>query len=286
MTLPTFFIIGAPKAGTTSLHSYLDGHPQIQMSAVKEPRFFAGPENGIAYHPARVEALAEYEALFDPAVAVRGESSTDYATHPRRQGVPERIKAMVPEARFVYLVRDPVARTVSHYRMTSALLGERRSIVEALGDLSDRRGPYISASMYATQLELYLRHFPQERMLVLDQADLQSDRRATLAEVFRFLEVDDGLELPGLDDELLGSSRWRSYPVGYADFIARVVAPRFRWVPYGVRKSLRSSVERLLWRPVEADLPGELQERLEQVYAPEVARLRSLTGKAFPSWCV
>lgn len=286
MPLPTFFIIGAPKAGTTSLHSYLDRHPQIQMSAIKEPRFFAGPENGIAYPPDHVATLAEYEALFDPSVAVRGESSTDYATHPRRHGVPERIKAMVPGARFVYLVRDPVSRTVSHYKMASALLGERRSLAEALGDLSDRRGPYISASLYATQLELYLRHFPQERILVLDQADLQSDRQATLEQVFEFLSVADGSDIAGFDEELLTSSDWRVYPVGYADFIARHVAPRFRWVPRGLRRSLRSSVERVLWRPLETELPDELRERLEALYAPEATRLREMTGKDFSSWSV
>lgn len=286
MALPTFFIIGAPKAGTTSLHSYLDRHPQIQMSVVKEPRFFAGPENGIPYPPDHVAMLADYEALFDSDVEVRGESSTDYATHPRRQGVPERIKAMVPNARFVYLVRDPVARTISHYKMTSALLGERRSLIDALGDLADRRGPYISASLYATQLELYLRHFPQERILVLDQADLQTDRRATLKEVCRFLSVDDSLNLSGLDEELLSSSQWRRYPTGYADFIAQFVAPRFRWVPQGFRRSVRSSIERLLWKPLEVDLPDDLRERLEELYAPEVSRLRELTGKAFPSWSV
>lgn len=286
MALPTFFVIGAAKAGTTSLHSYLDRHPQIQMSKVKEPRFFAEPEDGTPYHQDHVTTLAAYEDLFDAGVDVRGESSTDYATYPRRQGVPERIEAMVPDARFVYLVRDPVARTVSHYKMTAALLGEKRSLVEALGDLSNMYSPYISPSLYASQLELFLRRVPQERILVLDQADLQADRQATLKEVCRFLSVDDGLDLFGLDEELLSSGEWRSYPAGYADFIARFVAPRFRWVPRGFRRSLRSSVERVLWRPLETDLPDDLRSRLEELYAPEAARLRELTGKAFPSWSV
>jgi Sulfotransferase family len=286
MALPTFFVIGAPKAGTTSLHQYLDRHSQIQMSAVKEPRFFAGPENGIPYPPDRVETLAEYEALFDPTAEVRGESSTDYATFPRRQGVPERIKAMVPEAKFVYLVRDPIARTVSHYKMSAALLGERRSLTDALGDLSDLRSPYISPSLYATQLELYLRHFPQERILVLDQADLQGDRQATLAETLAFLGVEETIDSAALEDELLTSAAWRSYPTGYAEFIARFVAPRFRWVPPRLRRGVRSSLERLLWRPLDAELPAQVRSRLEDLYAPEVARLRDLTGKGFSSWTV
>jgi hypothetical protein len=285
MALPTFFVIGAPKAGTTSLHFYLDQHPQIQMSSVKEPRFFAGPENGIPYPPERIGDRERYEDLFDPRAEVRGESSTDYATHPRRQGVPERIEELVPQAKFVYMVRDPVARTVSHYRMTTALLGERRSLAEALGDLSDLRSPYLSPSLYATQLELYLSAFPRERILVIDQADLLAQRRATLREVFAFLSVEEGVDL-GFDEEHLDSGDWRAYPSGYANFIARHVAPRFSWVPRGLRRSARRSVEQLLWRPLDASLDADLRGRLEQLYAPEVSRLRALTGKEFPTWSV
>lgn len=286
MALPTFFVIGAPKAGTTSLHNYLAAHPQIQMSAVKEPRFFSGPENGIPYPPDRVGSLDAYETLFDPAAEVRGESSTDYATHPRRQGVPERIEELVPEARFIYLVRDPIARTVSHFKMTTALLGERRTLREALGDLADLRSPYLSPSLYATQLELYLRTFPPARILVIDQADLQAERRATLSRVFDFLSVEDTAPLDGFTEEHLGSGDWRAYPSGYADFVARHVAPRLQWIPGGLRRSARRSVERVLWRPLDTGLDDDLREGLEDLYAPEVARLRSLTGMEFPTWSV
>jgi hypothetical protein len=286
MALPTFFIIGAPKAGTTSLHFYLDQHPQIQMSEPKEPRFFAGPANGLPYPPDHVGEIGAYEALFDPAVPVRGESSTDYAIHPRRSGVPERIKEAVPEARFIYLVRDPIARTISHYKMTTALLGERHSLREALGDFSDLHTPYISPSLYATQLELYLRHFPIERILLIDQANLQADRRATLSQIFAFLSVEDAIDTAALDRELLDSGDWRAYPSGYADFVSRVVAPRLRWVPQGPRRWVRRSVERLIWRPVDTDLDAGTRAELEKLYAPEVARLRELSGKAFSTWSV
>jgi hypothetical protein len=285
MALPTFFIIGAPKAGTTSLHHYLDQHPEIQMSAVKEPRFFAGPENGIPYPPDYVGSLPEYEALFDPSFEVRGESSTDYATHPRRAGVPERIGEAVPEARFVYAVRDPVARAVSHYKMGVALLGERRPIREALGD-PHPRSPYIAPSLYATQLELYLQRFPEERILVLDQADLLSDREPTLRQVFSFLGVDPTPDSSGFEDELLSSERWRAYPDGYASFMARRVAPMFRWIPAEFRRSARAAVERRLWPPIDTELDDELRARLQERFAPEVERLRELTGKPLAKWSV
>jgi hypothetical protein len=286
MALPTFFVIGAPKAGTTSLHNYLAAHPQIQMSAVKEPRFFAGPEDGIPYPADHVGSLEAYEALFDPAAEIRGESSTDYATHPRRQGVPERIKELVPEARFIYLVRDPIERTVSHFKMTTALLGERRPLAEALGDLTDLRSPYLSPSLYATQLERYLASFSPERILVIDQADLQAERRATLSRIFAFLSVEDTGALEDVAEEHLSSGEWRAYPSGYAGFIARHVAPRAQWIPKGLRQSARRSVERVLWRPLDTSLDDDLRGRLEDLYAPEVARLCQLTGMEFPTWSV
>lgn len=165
------------------------------MSAVKETNFFAGPANGIPYPVGRVERREDYEALFDPSYPVRGEASPSYASAPRRPGVPERIKATVPDARFVYLVRDPISRTVSQYQMLAAAGKERRSFAAAIGAL-DEADPYAyhltCQSFYARQLELYLAEFTAERILVLDQADLLGDREATLRTVFTFLGVDPG----------------------------------------------------------------------------------------------
>jgi hypothetical protein len=285
MPLPTFFIIGAPKTGTTSLHSYLDNHPEIQMSANKEPRFFAGPENGIPHFPGRVSDLGEYEALFDSSFDVRGEASTDYAIHPRRTGVPERIGGLVPDAKFIYVVRDPIARTISHYQMRVAVLGERRSLAEALADFTDVKSPYVWPSLYASQLELYLRHFPRERMLVVDQADLLRDRSRTLQEIFHFLGVEDGVEDARFEEELSRSSDWRVFSPRYLQLVNRYVIPYSRWVPRGARRSFRRVVERVIWPPVETPALGEeLRGRLRRLYEGEVERLRALTGKGFPTW--
>jgi sulfotransferase family protein len=287
MTLPNFFVIGAAKAGTTSLHHYLGQHHEIQMSAVKEPRFFAGPENGIPYPPDRVSRLDHYERLFDPAFKIRGEASTDYSVHPRRPGVPERIHRLVPEARFLYLVRDPIARSISHFRMRAALLGERRSLSEALGDLSDDRSPYIAPSLYATQLELYLRHFPEERILVIDQAEMLSDRGSTMRQVFRFLGADDAVEIPGLGEELLVSRDWRTYPPAYLRFVEGVLAPAGRCLPPRIRRRFRRWVEHLLWPPLpEPSLDAALAGKLKALFGNEADRLRSLTGKEFATWSV
>jgi hypothetical protein len=287
MPLPTFFIIGAPKTGTTSLHSYLDSHPEVQMSANKEPRYFAGPENGIPHFPGRVVDREAYEALFDPAFAVRGEASTDYAIHPRRTGVPERIAELVPEAKFIYVVRDPIERTISHYRMRVAVLGERRSLEEALHDFTDVSSPYVWPSLYASQLELYVRHFPHERVLVVDQADLLVDRRESLREMFAFLGVEDGIDAAQFDEVLSRTGDWRVFPTSYLRAVDRFVVPITSWIPQGARRSVRRVVERTLWPAVETPALGaSLRARLTELYAGEVERLRAMTGKAFATWSV
>lgn len=287
MTLPTFFIIGAAKTGTTSLHYYLDQHPEIQMSEVKETNFFCGPENGLPYSGGRVGSLEEYEQLFDPRVGVRGEASVAYTNHPRRKGVPERIKKLVPDAKFIYIVRDPIARTVSQYHHRVAVEGERRSMREALSDLSDPYSVYVGHSLYATQIDLYLRHFDQDRMLVLDHADLLADRRSTLRQIFTFLAVDDAVDSSRFDDELNTNREHRVYPPGYVRLLQSASSTRVKWIPRNVRQPVRRSVERMLMRPVEKSvLDDETRGRLEDRYRGEVERLRALTGKRLSSWSI
>ena len=196
MALSNFFIIGAAKAGTTSLHFYLDQHPQVQMSVNKEPHFFAGTSTGIPFPMGHVSKLRDYERLFDPAFEVRGEASPSYAAHPRRQGVPERIKKMIPEARFIYLVRDPIDRTVSHYQHAVAAGNEIRTLKQALADEVEDPYSYLTCqSFYARQLRRYLEHFPEERLMVIDQQELLNKRRETLKRVFAFLSVDEEFRL-------------------------------------------------------------------------------------------
>jgi hypothetical protein len=288
MALPTFIIIGAAKAGTTSLHYYLDLHPEIQMSAVKETNFFAGPPNGRDYELGQVASLEAYEELFDPAVPVRGEASPNYANDPIRAGAAERIKGLIPEAKIIYLVRDPVARTVSHYRHRVSVSGERRSLRQVLDDYREPSELGDTCmSLYASQLEGYLRCFPEERILVLDQAELLANRDAVLRSVFSFLAVDESFTSRHFSAEKLKSSERRTYPSGYNRFMRRAVAPAGRWIPPHVRHGLRRNAERYLFPPLpEPTLESDLRARLEQLYGGEVERLRALTGKEFATWSI
>jgi hypothetical protein len=284
--LPTFFIIGAPKTGTTSLYHYLDQHSEVQMSAIKEPSFFAWASTSTNDYR-KVKNLDEYEQLFDPAVTIRGEASPNYAMYPLRQGVPERIRALIPHAKLIYLVRDPVDRTVSHYHQLVATQGEKAPLEEVLSDLSDPRSPCVCGSLYAMQLELYLRNFPQKHMLVVDQAELLTERRATLSKIFAFLEVDNSFDTPSFDDELLKSSERHIYPPVFSRFVGHTVRPRSRWLSPRIRQPLRRAIERFVLPPLETStLSSDLRIQLEEFYATDVQRLRTLTGKAFSTWSI
>jgi hypothetical protein len=287
VTLPTFFIIGAPKAGTTSLHYYLDQHPEIHMSATKEPHFFIERDDVPNYVAHHVTRLVDYERLFASAAAVRGEASPSYAEYPRYRGAPERISALVPDAKFIYIVRDPIDRTISHYMHNVAVDGERRALPAALGDLSDPKSPYICASLYASQLERYLRYFSMERILVIDQVDLLEDRGKALREIFRFLVVDEAFSSVRFDEKRGESRERRIYPLNYMYVARRIVAPLVGKLPRDLRQSLRRSVERALFPPLSVpSLDDDLRRQLEERYSGEVARLRSLTGKSFEAWSI
>ncbi len=148
MALPDFMIIGAPKAGSTALHAALERHPQLFMSTPKEPKFFMtdgaprraqhrGPGDA---HSARewVWRREQYEALFDaaPPGAVRGESSPFYLWD---RDAHRRMAALVPDAKLIAVVRDPVDRAYSNWTHLRADGLEPVAGFLAACDLEDRR---------------------------------------------------------------------------------------------------------------------------------------------------
>jgi hypothetical protein len=277
-TTPTFFVIGAPKCGTTSLHFYLGQHPEIDMTLVKEPQIFAGDD-----YRARLE---EYGALFEQADApARGESSAVYSQHPRWGGVPERIRSTVPDARFVYLVRDPVERAEAHYHEHLLAGKERRSIEEALADWRQPDSLFLCPSRYATQVRRYLGLFAPARMLIVDRGDLLAHRDSTLARIFEFLGVDPSFVSPRFEERLNVGEERRS-PTSLGRWLrptrAYEAAKRVP-LPGAVRDRLERLVKRPLTRP---QLDGALRERIADSLREEVEWLRAFSGQEFAGWSV
>jgi hypothetical protein len=283
MSLPTFFVIGAIKAGTTSLHSYLNYSPEIHMSKIKETNFFIDPAGGL--YGSRVGNLRQYEDLFRSSALVRGESSPTYSMYPRHKGVPERISELVPDAKFIYLVRNPIDRIVSHYMHNVGTSGVRSNFEDNVGDLSDPNNPYVYPCLYAMQMERYLRVFDKSQLLLVDHADLLQDRHVTLKTIFRFLGVDDEFYTPLFDAEHAKGGELRQVPVGYARFKENFGSSRFQLVPQRVRRPVRRIAERALWPAVTRPQVSEItRKQMSRVCAPDLERLRAYTGREFSAW--
>src|SRR5687768_6479955 len=184
--LPTFIIIGAMKSGTTSLHHYLDLHPEIIMSKMKETNFFLEDN----YR----KGLKWYEGQFIGQAKVYGETSPNYSKYPTLAGIPQRMYSVVLEAKLIYILRDPIDRIISHYMHKCRTDSEKRSIAEVLSNLDDNH--YVAASQYYRQLEQYLNYYPRERILILTAEELKTQPQATLKTIFKFLDVDDSFYSP------------------------------------------------------------------------------------------
>jgi hypothetical protein len=271
--LPNLLIVGAGKCGTSSLHHYLGQHPEVSMSRPKETNFFVRDN--------RTELLDWYASCCDPAARVRGEASPSYTLYPVFTDVAARVHSLIPEAKLIYLVRDPLTRVVAQYVEMRAIDFDRRPFEKAVGEREESRNFYVAGSRYATQVEQYLRFFAQERILVLDQEQMRSDRAATLRKVFEFLGVDPSYRSPSFDEEL-NTRGQKVHTRALARWLRRPAAARFVGkVPPAVRAQLKRPLVTEIEQP---QLEGELRDRLSAELAPEVERLRALTGLRFPSW--
>ena len=278
--LPNFLIIGAPKAGTTSLHAYLDRHPDIHMSEPKELYYFDDP----AY-----EARREwYESHFETDAPLRGEATPHYAMYPYYAGVPERIHNLIPDVKLIYMVRDPLDQIVSHC-VQLYTNGYCANAAELLADTDRDDNPGICASRYATQLQQYLRVFDPSQILIVDQRDLKVERERTMEEILGFLGADQGAADLEFDDELNTRADKYEYTRAGELLWSRLVSPVGRAVvPLPVRNRIRRRVtDSLPNRRVESPkLTDEVRDRLIPALETEVSWLREFSGKEFATWQV
>jgi len=260
--LPAFIVIGAMKGGTSSLHHYFSRHPEICMSAAKEPNFFIEAGNF-------GKGLDWYRSLFADHTKVCGETSPAYSKRHRHEGVPERLRDVVPHVKLIYVLRDPIDRIVSHYWHNRIVGRETRSLAAAVATKAYRNN-YVRTSMYGFQLEAFLPQFPQERILIATSEDLKDRRAETLRSMFGFIGVDPHFET-GEFGRLVNQT-----PVAQA---AR------RATPGGGRSASGGAPPRpggkALARPA---FDQEDRDRLAEHLAPDIERLRALTGLRFERW--
>jgi hypothetical protein len=275
--LPNLLVIGGLKCGTTSIHHYLNLHPEIEMSRPKELNFFVSELNW----PLGREW---YAAHFDPGAAVRGESSPHYTNRPRFEGVAERIRSLLTEPKLIYVVRDPIDRMLSHYLHNVGGGYEERPLADAL---SDSQSSYVARSRYAYQLEPYLESFGPQPIEIVSREELKRDRPATMRRLFSFLHVDPAFTSDQFDREwetgtAKTGSRFRLMDQAVRLPGLRALDRNFDRLP----ESLRWLVERIVHDPAtgevaKPEVPPELRERLAGLMRDDVTRLEELAGRSF-----
>lgn len=202
--LPDYLIIGAQRAGTSSLYSYLWAHPLVGKASTKELHFFdVRYDRGLAWYRRQFPTIfaREHARLRHGSPLVTGEASPYYLFHP---AVPDRVARDLPRVKLVVLLRDPVARAYSHYNHVRRRGFEPLSFEEAIelehervghdpdaaegdGSRAHRRFSYLTRGLYAEQLERWSSRFPRDQMLVLCAEDLFENPAAVVAEVYEFL---------------------------------------------------------------------------------------------------
>ena len=274
---PDLFLAGAAHAGTSVLRAHLRRHPSILMTEPEQPHFFSD------IRPARrfertipvVGDETAYRSLFAAARPdqIVGEASTSYLWSP---DAPARMAAAAPHARVVLLLRDPIARAWAHHRHDVTQGAERRGFLRAIRDELQRPARwghepvYLGAGFYADGLERFLAAFSRERVLVRFFETVDPDPRTAARDLVDWLGLDPVAVATAADP--LASAASAPPPVSR---------------PGGLLGALRRG--RTPWGTGQPDagpvLDDTIRRLLEEVYAPDVARVSDLLG-VIPPWSI
>jgi hypothetical protein len=300
-TEPNFLVIGAMKAGTTSVYRYLEQHPDVFVSATKEPGFFAyengrlqwsGPYDRQWRAGVRPTRWEQYLAHFSRArkQSAIGEATAIYLSDPR---APERIRHYLPAARLIAILRHPVDRAYSaflmkcrrdeHLSFVDALAAEPRRIAEGWG----YGWHYAALGCYVEPLRRYRSLFPPEQLEVALYDDLAEDPAALMRRFYRYLGVDEAFE-PDLRMRYQSArlTRWRAFDSWMASHMT--VRTRLkRYFPGDSARRLYHFVDRLnqrLNRRPAPRLPPALRAELTQGFRDEILALQDLLGRDLSHW--
>jgi hypothetical protein len=301
MALPDFFVIGAPKAGTTALHAALSEHPGLFLSPVKEPKFFlcdgAPPREGRG--PGDAHSYREwiwdrqrYERLFDgaPPGTRRGESTPLYLADPVALG---RIHRAVPHARLIVVLRDPVDRAYSNWaHLWSDGLEPEGNFLKACGEEPRRKAQgwapfwrYLETGRYGAHLQELFTLFPRDQVHLIRYLSLVDEPAAALDRACRFLGVEEGV---------IGDIPARNVG-GYVrpDLTTRILQSAFRTgaalgghFPPQVWRKASVPLQWLIQRSPEhrPELGQDERAQLIDYFAEDIAIVEQLTGWDLEAW--
>jgi hypothetical protein len=291
---PNFFIVGAPKSGTTAMYEYLRVHPEIFMPDFKEPYFFG---NDLTYLMPRL-TLAEYMSLFAPATDEQriGEASVTYLYS---RSAAKEIHEFDSHAKIIIMLRDPVEMIYSlHSQLLYTEVEDTSDFEQALAAESDRKQGlrippkctivdfllYREFGRYFAQVERYLDRFAQNVHIILYD-DFRRDVPVVYEHLLRFLEVDSAFRPNSfrvVNQNKIRRNEWLKQLFRQPEIVraTRVLLPS-RSLRQSVAKHLQQLTIKKTKRP---PMPYTLKQQLRQEYLPEVERLSDLVGRDLSAW--
>jgi hypothetical protein len=299
---PDLLIIGAGKAGTTSLHDYLSQHPDLYMTPSKEAQHFLfGEPNGLETRRdveglpvvwrTCVESREEYLRLFaDAGTRLAGESSPPYLYDPH---APARIHRAVPDVKLIAILRDPVERAFSNYERSFQFGAEPELTFEKAIELEEIDAPdftgrrhHVRPGFYGRQIERYLQLFSREQILILEFRRFSKSPLEAVRETCRFLGVDDTFSFDvSKRENATAAPRSRvmhkllSHPSPVRRKVVDSLPGSFRRMASRVGSSIRQANSAGRGR-----LDPATRKRLQAVYADDTRKLEELTGMDFGHW--
>jgi hypothetical protein len=277
MILPNFLLCGAQKAGTTALHRYLKQHPDVFMSRPKETFFFD------RHYDRGLEWFATHFEEYDGEHAV-GESTTRTMSSPE---VPRRIAQDLPDAKLLFVLRNPIDRAYSQYYdfIHTGRAEADESFSETIRDeQSDFGQDMIMQGKYAEQLARFDEHFDHSQMKILLHVDLREHTTETVQEVYRFLEVD-----PTYDPHTIERHNVTRYPDSLSTYyrIRRLWKLVQQWVEEWFPEAtdvLRQAVREALFSRQKPEMREGDRAYLRHVFAEPNARLEERIGRDLSHW--
>jgi hypothetical protein len=289
---PSFFCVGAQKSGTTALHHYLSQHPDVYLPSVKESHFFDDGHGewrlGLDHYLRRYFGSA-------PAGALAGEIDPEYLFFPEVAG---RLAGYFPNARLLFVLREPVARAYSHYWMTVRRGREPLDFAAALAAEPGRMGgdhltrsdfSYASRGHYAVQIQRYLDHFSREQMLFLFSDDLKRNPASALDQVYGFLGLQPIPYRPISDEE--SHQAYMPISMGFQGLLdERSKLKKFSkaLLPGFVRRPMMDLLYQVQERNRKPFKPPPMdpasKARLQDEFAADIDYLQELTGNSLGAW--
>ena len=293
MALPNLLIVGAAKSGTTSLHNYLNQHPEVFMCNPKEPHFLINKEIGLKRILVGIDDFQEYEKLFFAGKEnkYRGESSVMYLMYPDIV-IPKIKELFGDETKIIIMLRNPVDRAYSGFQHVKRYNVNETSTFEKAWEISEERyfsntvitpaSRYQELGLYYNQVKSYFGKLQYVHVIIYD--DYKADFKGEMHKVFDFLAIDK-ININIEERHMIGDWQWEN------DRMKKIMIKKNSLrsflkiiIPFkSLRKMLRIKIKQSTTNKV-LEMKKETRQMLQEFYKEDVANLSELLDRDLNYW--